>query len=634
MCGIGGWAGTGHGVTHARIQALRGALQHRGPDDEGLWFDSGLVSSDDLSPSRVGLVHKRLAIIDLSHAAAQPMADVTGRFRIVFNGEIYNYRELRAELAAAGCQFRTQSDTEVLLNGFAQWGPGILPRLVGMYAFVVHDAARHTLFLARDPFGIKPLFFARNSRAFWFASEAPALLKFAALKPRLNPQRAFDYLSLGQLDHGDESFFSGISSLPAGHFCEVNVDTGQLGPMRCQPPLQITGDYAYSFDQAVRHTRELFMESVALHMRSDVPVGACLSGGIDSSAIVCAIRYLYPQAEIHTFSYIAAGTAWSEERWIDTINAATNSHPHKVTVNPQELSSDLDELIRLQGEPFGSTSIYAQYRVFRLAREAGVKVLLDGQGADELLGGYPVFQGLRFAEMLRRGEWLRAVRFLRHSRTWPGRTPAYVLAAGCRSLLPKSMQSLALRLVGRPLVPPWIERRWFAEHGIPSPSPQYALRELPDLKAALLDSLAVTSIPGLLRYEDRNSMAYSIESRVPFLTVALAEHFYRLPSQYLIDDSGRSKAVLREALRGIVPDVILDRRDKIGFATAELDWLRTLTPWVEATLQGAEQVPYLRKDRLLQEWRLVQAGRVRFDFRVWRWLNLLRWTDLFGVMPA
>lgn len=385
-----------------------------------------------------------------------------------------------------------------------------------------------------------------------------------------------------------------------------------------------------SFDQAADRLRELFVANVGLHLRSDVPVGTALSGGIDSSAIVAVMRQLQgPGHEIHTFSYIARDSALSEERWVDLAGEAAGAVVHKVRPRPAELVAELDNLIDVQDEPVSSTSMYAQYRVFRLARESGIKVMLDGQGADEILGGYRYYVGAMVTSLIRRGQLLRAARLLARSLRLPGPGGGlWMLAYTGAFLVPPSLRPLAMRLIGEDLVPPWMNAHWFKARGVPPRFP-WPCRDREALREQLHLTLVRTSLPKLLRYEDRNSMAFSVESRVPFLTPELVEFCLSLPEGYHIAPDGTGKALFRHAMRGIVPQPILNRRDKIGFQTPERQWLEALKPWVSNVLrsEAARRIPPLNYRQVQREWELVLDGKKRFDHRFWRLVNTIRWVE-------
>jgi asparagine synthase (glutamine-hydrolysing) len=407
MCGIAGWCGEPRQASGAaRVERALGLLKHRGPDDLGM-------ERREVGGREVVVGQTRLAVIDLTAGGHQPMTSADGRYVLVFNGELYNYRELRTELEAAGHAFSSQSDTEVLLVAWQHWAEDCLPRLRGMFAFAVLDTREQTLTCARDPFGIKPFHYAQVGGAFAFASEVPALADLVGHSLPVNHRQVYRYLQLGFYDESAETFVDGISKLRPGSLMVLDVPTGRLSEQRRWWWPTVEERHDLSFDQAAEQLRELILESVRLHLRSDVPLGTALSGGIDSSVIVGAMRHIAPEAELHTFSYIARSSPVDEERWVDIMNAQIGAVPHKVVATPDEMIRDLDDVIRAQGEPFGSTSIYAQYRVFRAAHEAGVTVTLDGQGADELLAGYAGYPGYRIRSLLSQGRVTDATRFVR-----------------------------------------------------------------------------------------------------------------------------------------------------------------------------------------------------------------------------
>jgi asparagine synthase (glutamine-hydrolysing) len=639
MCGIAGivcWAGPRNPSALAEPSRR---LAHRGPDDAGAlpWRPGArAVTSDDprdLPPGNVLLAHRRLSILDLSDAAAQPMSDPAGRRHLIFNGEIYNYLELREELAAAGWRFSSTGDTETLLAALSLWGERALERLTGMFAAAFLDTDARSLLLVRDPFGIKPLYYARTAGGdLAFASEVPALLAAGEVDRGIDPQRLYEYLRFGISDYGERTLLTGVRQLPPGHLMRVPLDRGQGAGV---PPLPAPVRYwrpepdrpcELGFEAAAERLRETFLTNVRLHLRSDVPVGTALSGGADSSAIVCAIRRVAgPRRPIHAFSYIADDPALSEDTWVDLVGRRANLRVHKVSAEPGELVADLDDLIAAQGEPFSSTSMYVQYRVFRLAAEAGVKVMLDGQGADELLAGYRYYVGAAVTSLLRHGRPARAARLLASAMRLPGPGGGrWLLVYTGLYALPPRVGALARRMIGEDLTPNWLDGRWLADRGVRLESPRVSGRR-DALREQLAETLTRTSLPKLLRYEDRSSMAFSIESRVPFLTADMARLCLSMPESYHVGPDGMGKRLFRRAMRGIVPDTILDRRDKIGFATPETAWLTALRPWMEQVLTSdrARTIPALRPERL--------AGSAWTDRCTWRIANLVRWAERFDV---
>jgi len=620
MCGLIGFllAQTGS----ADLEPLVASLRHRGPDGTGVlrWRPGGAASRDD-GPCRVALGHTRLAILDLSPLGHQPMSTPDGRWHLVYNGEIYNHGELRTELEQEGCRFASRSDTEVVLHALATWGPErALPRLRGMFALALLDTQEGRLLLARDRFGIKPLYLCRWRDGLAFASEPGPLRALPGVDGELDAARAWDYLAEGLTDHGDRSLLAGIRQVPAGHWSMATVDApaGLFDFRRHAQPAAVAP--ALSFADAADRLRHLLLDSVRCHLRSDVPVGTALSGGLDSSAIVCAIRHLEPDRPIHTFSYIADDPALSEARWATLVNEHVGAIAHPVSASPEALVEELDRLMAAQGEPFASTSIHAQACVFRAARQTGVPVLLDGQGADELLAGYPWHQGERLASLLRQGCWLRALRLLHAQAGWPGRSRREVLARALRRLLPGCAR--LARTSGRPS---WARLGWFRERGVDPTTGHQPPAARETLRAALAWERDTCGLAQLLRYEDRNSMACSVESRVPFLDLPLVAFAASLPEEHLVGDDGSSKRLLRAALRGIVPDAVLDRRDKIGFATPEAAWLRQRPDLLRAAITRAGEVPCLDHDGVAALLEGVLTGRRPAGHLAWRLVNFIRW---------
>jgi len=640
VCGIAGAVGTGESVLSADVlERLAGLLAHRGPDDAGYlsWSpgaDAKVARSpDELPPGRVQFVHRRLSILDLTRAGAQPMSTPDGRFHIVFNGEIYNYVELRAELEALGRTFRSRCDTEVLLAACAHWGREALGRLVGMFAFALLDIREHKLLLARDFFGIKPLYYANLPGGVAFASEITTMPTIPGVSRRVAAGPLHDYLRYGMTDHRDETLFCDIRRLPPAHYMEIDLDNPHGACPREYWRIDPGGHAELSFDEAAAELRRLFLRSVDLHLRSDVTVGAALSGGIDSASIVAAIRELRgPGQDIHAISYIAPSKRLNEEKWVDLVGDAAGANVHKTRPGPDDLAADLPKLIAVQGEPFASTSIFAQFRVFRLAAERSVTVMLDGQGADELLGGYRPYLAARLASLIRRGQFGRAFAFLRSASRFEDTGAGDLLARTAGLMLPRFLGAIGRKLVGREPTPLWLDERWFAGRGV-CPVPDGPVRGRRVLADRMLHSVRTAPLPMLLRYEDRNSMAFSIESRTPFLTPDLAQFVFSLPEEYVISPTGESKSVFRAAMRGLVPDAILDRRDKIGFATPEQDWLKRLRPWVERALgpDAVARVPALKGRVVRRLWTEVLAGRRYFDPTVWRWINAVHWAREMDV---
>lgn len=621
MCGITGgwWANPDHAVKLIP-QALK-KIKHRGPDDDGFQLYP-------FGSAAVALGHTRLSIIDLSDAGHQPMHSHDGRWAIVFNGEIYNYRELRVGLQTMGHSFSSDSDTEVLMAAWSQWGVDCLPRLVGMFAFAVLDKTYGILTCVRDAFGIKPFFYSVLDGQFTFASELPALLELLPKKPSLNWQRSYDYLVHGDYDSTPDTLFEGVHQLPPAHWLQINVASGHLlTPQRWWQP-QVQERPSWHFDDAVEQLREQFLQNIRLHLRSDVPLGAALSGGIDSSAVVCAMRHLEPEMPIHTFSFIAEGRDVNEEYWVDMVNAHVRAIPHKVRVTSEELARDMEDMITCQGEPFGSTSIYAQYRVYKLAKENGITVTLDGQGADEMLAGYIGYPGQRLKSLLETGKVLGAWQFLNNWAASPGRSRLMAIKYLASELADDNVYEILRKIDGKSSVPNWINANKLLEKGVTLKKP----RMRPESKTKgrrVMDELALSlttrGISTLLRHGDRNSMRFGVESRVPFLTIDLVDLLLSMPENYLISNKGQTKNVFRAAMRGIVPDKILDREDKIGFETPELELLTGLYEQKKISFKNYGIIPFANQEKMINEIEAALSGKIKYSWQIWRFINFSSW---------
>jgi asparagine synthase (glutamine-hydrolysing) len=627
MCGIlGEWRSGQTSDVEQRFAAGMERLKHRGPNDCGRMLEA-------CAGGTLVLAHMRLSIIDLSSAGHQPMASLDGRYVIVFNGEIYNYRELRAELLASGERFHSNSDTEVLMAAWSRWGSVCLSRLIGMFAFVIYDRQAQTLTAVRDAFGIKPLFYAMDQDGFQFSSEMPALLSIRNKAPQLNRQRAHDYLIYGIQDAAEESFVAGVRHLPPGHLLHLELRAGSA-PRAERWWRPSIGEKTIDLAKAAEAVRELFLQSVRLHLRSDVPVGAALSGGIDSSALVCAIRHVEPDLPINTFSFVADDARLTEEPWIDLVNHHVSARSHKVRLQGADLERDLEDLIHAQGEPFCTTSMYAQYCVFREARRQGVTVVLEGQGADELLGGYDGYPGQRMLSLLERRQFGNMKDFAAHWRAWPGRGGRSAWRALVGQLLPSTLYRKAAGFAGIDAAPDWLNLEALQRDGASLRPHRIALARSARgrrLVEVLAHALTDTYLPSLLRYGDRNAMRFSVENRVPFLTIPLAELLLSLPESYLVSPSGETKHVFRAAMRGIVPDAILDRRDKIGFETPMSHWLGHMAPGIREMLRSSTRFKFLDAEAMVTALDASLSGQQGSISQIWRMTNLCWWSRMFQV---
>jgi asparagine synthase (glutamine-hydrolysing) len=623
MCGLFAALARGRPLvaSYAGSMAL---LRHRGPDGEGVEIIGVSNGCGGELPNAAWLGHRRLSIIDPSERGRQPMPSSCGRFWLTFNGEIYNYIELRTECRRLGYSFRTESDSEVLLAAWSLWGPEALRRFIGMFAFVLVDVQEARAWLARDHFGIKPLHYAVSVDSVLVSSEIPALLATGQVPFNVDEVQAFEYLRFGSSTEEERTIIGDIHRLPSGSYTSLDLRTGKLDvPTRFWRPE--SKRRSISFAEAVKECRQRFIDNVRLHLRSDVPVGAALSGGLDSSAIVSAVKTIEPDLRLNTFSFISEDPRQSEEHWVDIVNDAVNAIPHKIRPSPTDLAEDLSTMVRRQGEPFGSASIYAQFRVFKAARAAGVPVTLDGQGADELLGGYWPFVGTLGASLIRRGRVAAAIRLVQ-GQSIPRNSRAMVAANVLQSSLPASLQRALRAVLGRGVTPDYLDRDWVAAHAPRWKAAAHsAIGGHDNLNDHLLDATSRSSLPNLLRLADRSSMAFSVESRVPFLTSDFAEFLFSLPDEYLISSKGTRKHVFVEAMRGIVPEPIRTRTDKIGFFADDAVWLRANWTNLAPAFEEVGELPMIDKKRLQSFLKRFRNGHAEGAQLVWRLMVYALW---------
>jgi asparagine synthase (glutamine-hydrolysing) len=611
MCGIVGVIAEPDRVSNNQLIDMRDSISHRGPDDAGIWR----------SPCGIAMLgSRRLSILDLSASGHQPMEDEASGLVIAFNGEIYNYVELAEELAAAGYRFRSRSDTEVLLKSYEKWGESCLQRLNGMFAFAIWDESRQELFAARDRFGEKPFYFYldENKDLFAFGSEIKALIAGRFFVPRPDPGAVYDFVANHSLDAGSKTMFENVAALPMASALRFSWRDRRLKVWRYWD-LDGELDIRFSDDrQYAERFLELLSDSVRLRLRSDVPVGSSLSGGLDSSTIVGLVANKSPQAGQQTFSARFDDEKFDEGPHIQKMIGRTGIPNDSTYPNPRNLPREMESLTWHQDAPFNSSSIYAQWCVMRLAHDSGVKVLLDGQGGDETLAGYHSYFSAHFADLLNRFRFLKAAADLRRYSNVHGNGHLPLIFSG---LLPAGLRSSAKEWL-RPLA---IGRDFERKFGHAPRSTKKKFRH--PLHQSLYDTLTQSSLPQLLRYADRNSMAFSVEVRLPFLDHRLVEYLLAIPAEQKIDGV-TTKAVLRKAMSGILPEEIRTRKDKLGFAPPESVWLRgPLREWVEDIFSSAQfrQRDWIDVFALDRVWSRFKDGETALHGVLWRWLSLETW---------
>ncbi len=569
MCGIAGILSFDQSpVTAVDVKKMTDAILHRGPDGEGQWLNS---------KQNIGLGHRRLSIIDLSESGQQPMHYANGRYTITFNGEIYNYIELRLELIKDGFVFHSESDTEVLLALFQQKGKDCLKFLDGMFAFAIWDEKEQQLFCARDRFGEKPFFYYLDSTKFLFSSEIKQLL--TQVKKETNPQTLYYYLNYsmeGDPSDFKQTFFKDIYRLDPST-CMTVFSNGKLKKEKYWG-IELKEPVKISLSDAIEKFNFLFQQSIKRRLRSDVPVGSCLSGGLDSSSIVLTIDDLKSKGHVQkTFSARFKNFEKDEGNFIEeVVKKAKNIEPHSVWLNENDYMDSLEAIIRHQDEPFGGASVVAQYHVMKLAKTNNITVLIDGQGSDEYLAGYTPFFTTYLNQLY--GSFSNAYSLekkmmfeyhgLKHQLSFNGkfllRYPSLFNTFSGAKKLVSSAKKTTLDKPKSVLSSNFLNSFQFHDNVIG--------RNDDNLKISLREIITGTGFNSLLRYADRNAMAHSVEVRLPFLSHELVEFGFSLPDNFLIHE-GWSKFILRKSLEPLLPEKITWRKDKIGFAAPQDKWL-------------------------------------------------------------
>ena len=556
MCGLIGYLSTLDLETTRRSTEQMLCIQkHRGPDSTGIWC--GTVRGVN-----IGLGLNRLKILDLSDAANQPMISTDGRYVLVFNGEIYNYVELRAELSDSGAVFRTDGDTEVLLQALMLWGPAAFSRLNGMWAIAFLDRIAGKILLSRDRFGIKPLYTYNSEKGLFIASEIKAILEGARTRFEVNTEVASAYLSQNFLCTSEETFFKGIQEFPPGHWQERTIGEyhGDVNPQRYWTTPTTTSEDLRE-DRLIDLIRTTFIDSVKLRLRSDVPVGALLSGGVDSSAIAGALHYLNPTRSDLKLISAVEGNGSGEEPFMDAVGAYLNRKVEKVRLDyhPSESLALLSDVSWFNDEPVLNFATVAHYLLMKRARDLGVTVLLSGQGADEILCGYQKYPVFYVQELLAAGNWLSA-----------GRVAKTFLVAG--TLLPQVNYQEAKRYLPRWLRLPEIDVRGPAL--LPSNNRIRIGLNGKGVIARQIVDVERLSVPALVHYEDRMSMAAAREIRLPFLDYRMVSLLLPLPVEYKLHN-GWTKWIFRRAIETLVPKAIAWRKDKRHFVVPQNHWFRS-----------------------------------------------------------
>ncbi|MCX7877644.1 MAG: asparagine synthase (glutamine-hydrolyzing) [Ignavibacteria bacterium] len=659
MCGIFAVIDcSGKPVSTDGLISVSQSIRHRGPDDEGyllantrgkeiksfrgndsVCYSENLLHIKDSGEHEfnLGFAFRRLSILDLTEAGHQPMSDSEGKVWIIFNGEIYNYIELREELKKEGFNFRSGSDTEVIIYAYKKWDTECFSKFNGMWGMVIYDSVKNKLICSRDRFGVKPLYLYADERksVFMLSSELKAIISYLKVtgeaELNINESLLYDYFLYSLVDHTQETFLENIFHIEPSGFVTLTPD-GKI-ERRKYFSLQInTSTPPYNrryLEKTSDEFRELFKDAVRLRLRTDVPLGSCLSGGLDSSSIVCVINNLIKNDKSvasaiagefqKTFSAVYHDPLSDESDFIKEVVSHTGCDAHYIYPSGEKLASELEKLIYHLDEPFVSTSMYAQWNVMKLARENGVTVLLDGQGADEILAGYEVYHAFLYSQLARNFRLISLTRELLSNFS----KGAEMIGRGLRFYIKSRKQVSDLG-----------ELKYFDKNFIWKHSSRNVLnyRTSSNLQERLYEDLTKYSLPNLLRYEDRNSMAFSIEARTPFLDWRLVKLAMETPVVYKIY-RGWTKWLLRNSMKGILPLKILERKDKKGFPTPEKKWLMILKDEIFSSfernysrLNGIINLDDIKKD--FDE--ILNNKNIRTNF-IWKVYNYLKWREIFKI---
>jgi asparagine synthase (glutamine-hydrolysing) len=602
MCGINGIINfNNQSAEETLVRKMMQIQKHRGPDDEGVFIENN-----------VGLGFVRLSILDLSPAGHQPMFSHNQRYVIVFNGEIFNYIELRGELKSHGYNFKTSTDTEVLLASYQQWGEECLHRFNGMWAFVIYDRKEKTIFAARDRYGIKPFYYYLTKEFFAFASEIPPILPLLPGRSSPDNQSIFDYLVFNRTDQNENTFFSDIKKLQHGYKLKIQDSKLKI-------------EQWYNLQERIKNTqgfespeefRDLFSSAVGLRLRSDVPVGVCLSGGLDSSAIVSSILSDHGKRDLQTFSVTFGENIKTDERKFMQLYANKVFKQYYNEINAQTFIEEIQNFVAAIGEPVPSGGPFAQFNVMKIAKGKAV-VLLDGQGADEILGGYKYFWGYYYNELLRKFQITTLLNEIKS-----GGANLYKFSTSLYYALPPNLRTLLSAKRKGNLISREFKMNYATESTLADD-----LYTADNLNDALLKHIEF-KLEHLLKWEDRNSMWFSLESRVPFMDYRLVEKALKTSSGLLMKN-GYTKSILRESMLNEIPREITDRKEKIGFGAPKTEWFKD-----ERVNQLLKDVIFENKTFLSNyfEWPgIVEALNQQLDNKkdnshiLWKIFNLALW---------
>ena len=599
-------------VEPAMIKRMNDKVIHRGPDDEGYYYGNNFAFG-----------HRRLSIVDTSAAGHQPMQK--GADCIVFNGMVYNYIELRDELNKEGYSFSSGTDTEVILAAYQHWKTAAFAKFNGMWAIGIYDDAAQTIVLCRDHFGIKPLYYTTTANYFAAASEIKQFMVLPGFEPVLNNEVALNFLANGSLNYSDNSFFKEVQTIRPGHYLQYNLHTHQIAVHEWYNLQTAVVPVKDNFEKAAETVKELFHSSITLRMRADVKLGSCLSGGIDSSAIVTAVHAQQTaNSYFTTFTSCYQNKQYDEQQYSDIVARQTGFAAVKLFPDLQQLftAGHLDTMLYHQDQPFSSASHYSEFNVFKAASENNMKVMLDGQGADEYLCGYPDFFTAYIRELIvhakiKQGVEAICLKGFNEEGSWK------LIKVLFKSILLYPMVERAKRILSKPLYP------WMSEESKKNLSNKLANFKGKSVLALSMQQMVYSSIPYQLHSEDRNSMLFGIESRLPFLDHRLVEYSMGLPADFKISQ-GYSKYILRQALPEL-PEPVRWRKDKLGFAAPDKEWVKENAVLIRTELQDAVKKTNFFSGELVSRFDKFTAGKLGYEPIYFRAMALNRFCKIFNM---
>ena len=650
MCGIFGVLNFDEvNLEYDSLQAAVNIIRHRGPDDEGYavfntykmnaeerFGETSAVQKGNFILSETNEIFnlafgfRRLSILDLSVNGHQPFFNYNNGKNIclIFNGEVYNYIEIREELLAKGYKFHTGTDTEVIMNSYIEWGEDCLSKFNGMWGIALYDMRKNVLFCSRDRFGVKPFYYYKDEKKFVFASELKSIIEYfkkdSSFKKELNKENVYDYFIYNFADHTENTFIKNIKHLPPAHFVKIQ---GKDFNIKKYFSLDVNTDFGVydknKFESLKNNFTELLNDSVKLRLRSDVPVGTCLSGGLDSSTVVTIINNILSKnisgEKQNTFSAVYDDASIDERKFIEEIVSKTNSNSHYVFPDKADFMKDINDFIFQLDEPFGGTSPYAQWNVMKLARENNVTVLLDGQGADESLGGYEVYFGFLYSNLMKQGNYTLLTSELMKN----FKKGFEISVRGLKYYLNsknKNMKSEVSEYYNQDFL------NNFSGNNILN------YRTKDNLNQRLYEDLTQYILPSLLRFEDRNAMKFSIESRTPFLDYRIIKMLFETEAVYKMHN-GWSKWILRNSVNETVPQNIVWRRDKKGFPTPERKWMMRLKDDFIKTVteSNTELNEYFNTGEIIKNYDSIISNQNIKSHFLWKIYNFAKWKKMYGV---